>query len=76
MCFLINCLKERRLSRIGKAIVNALVDLVIQSIWEWVATTVDLKWILKVSIFVLIVRCCYQLVGCLLVVFFIVWLLI
>lgn len=67
---------ERRSRSISTVIVRTLVDVVIQSIWELLATTVDLKLILKISIFVLIVRCCYQLLGCLLIVFFIVWLLI
>ena len=60
----------------GKVLVRALVDFVMKSILEWIATAVDLWWILKILIFIVIIRCCYQLVGSLLVVFFIVWLII
>ncbi len=84
LCFLSYRFNERRFvflrreedKEIGKTLFRAIVDCFMESVLEWLATAVDLEWILKVSIFVLIVRCCYQLVGCLLIVFFIVWLLI
>ena len=52
------------------------MDCVMESILEWLVTAVDLEWILKIAIFMVIIRCCYQILGYLLIVFFIVWLLI
>jgi len=66
---------ERRSKSIGKAILRALVDVVIQSIWEWIATTGDLEWLLKILIFIVIIKCCGQFLCYLVVVFFIVWLI-
>ena len=67
--------KERRLKIIGKTLFQAFIDCVVQNIFECLFETVDLMWVFKFVMLVLVIRIVFHVAGCLPVVFFVLWLL-
>ncbi len=67
--------KERRLKSIGKTLLRVLIDCVVQNILEVLFATVDLMWLFKFMMFLLVIRIGFHVAGCLLVVLFVLWLL-
>lgn len=65
----------RRDKVIGKTIIQAIVDCVVQNIFESLFDSVGLMCIFKFMMFVLVVRIGVQVVGCLPIFILILWLL-
>ena len=67
--------KERRLKTIDKTLLRAFIDCVLQDIFDWLFDNVDLIWVFKFVMLVLVIRIVFQVAGCLPVVLFVLWLL-
>ena len=67
--------KDRRLKSIGKTLFRVLIDCVVQKIFDWLFASVDLMWLFKFVMFLLVIRIGFQVTGCLPVVLIILWLL-
>ena len=67
--------KDRRLKSIGKTLFRVLIDCVVQKIFEVLFVTVDLMWLFKFVMFLLVIRIGFQVAGCLPVILFVLWLL-
>ena len=67
--------KERRLKTIGKTLLQAFIDCVLQNIFECLFETVDLMWVFKFVMLILVIRIGVHVAGCLPVVSFVLWLL-
>ena len=61
--------KDRRLKSIGKTLLQTFID------FEVLFATVDLMWVFKFVMLVLVIRIGIHVAGCLPVVLFILWLL-
>lgn len=67
--------KDRRLKSIGKTLLQAFIDCVVQNMFEVLFATVDLMWVFKFVMLLLVIRIGVHVAGCLLVVLFVLWLL-
>ena len=66
MPVLLYCLRFRKkVRKIGKSILRALIDCVLENVLEWLALTVDVATVLKGLLFIAIIRWCYPILGCL-----------
>ena len=55
--------KERRLKNIGKTLFRVLIYCVVQNIFEVLFATVDLIWLFKFVMFLLVIKIVFQVAG-------------